>query len=276
MQMLKSKLRTAVSIFSTYKNWWKWFFFYFFKKHARGETVLLRTRNPRASFLIKNDGEGWMMADEVWRVKVYTKYRGIRRGDYVVDIGANVGLFSIFAALSEKDVLVYAYEPMEEAFKIFKANVQINNLESKVFLFKKGVGQARRRAMLYKSEGKFGSASIFKENLVVFDHRSKKEIFIPEDKIKSEIVEIIDANSIWKNNGHFNFVKMDCEGAEYEILESLGNSVRRIEHFAIEYHKGYQWLKDFFLKKGFRVDEICPSANPRFGIIYATNKNFRQ
>src|SRR5438093_401605 len=55
--------------------------------------------------------------DEIWVREFYTPrpYR-VQRGDVVIDIGANVGVFALYAATRAADVNVYAYEPFPDSF----------------------------------------------------------------------------------------------------------------------------------------------------------------
>lgn len=62
----------------------------------------------------------------------------IRPGDVVVDVGANIGLFSIFCALEAPDVHLYAFEPVPELFALLERNV--GEYCDDAFLFNAGLG----------------------------------------------------------------------------------------------------------------------------------------
>src|SRR5215831_13569007 len=53
-------------------------------------------------------------------------YGEIPRGSTIVDLGANIGTFAIYAATSATNVLVHAYEPAAEFFRLLQANVGLN------------------------------------------------------------------------------------------------------------------------------------------------------
>ena len=69
-------------------------------------------------------------------------------------------------------------------------------------------------------------------------------------------------------------LKLDCEGAEYEILlNSSDDTLRRISGVAIEYHLGLndgtpQHLGEFLSKKGFDVT-VLPPRSEEDGYMYA-------
>ena len=55
---------------------------------------------------------------EIWQKQLYTKKYQIREGDIIVDIGANIGVFSLWAA--KQGAKVFAVEPNPEAFNYLK------------------------------------------------------------------------------------------------------------------------------------------------------------
>lgn len=64
---------------------------------------------------------------EVYFDKIYTKYFDVDEGDIVVDIGANIGAFSIYVA--KKAEKVFSFESSEN-FKYLKENITLNNAEN--------------------------------------------------------------------------------------------------------------------------------------------------
>jgi hypothetical protein len=75
-----------------------------------------------------------------------------------------------------------------------------------------------------------------------------------------------------------DFLKVDCEGAEYDILMGAdGGTLDRIAHMSIEYHDGVTALSGAALAawlegRGFRVRRIPNPAYPRtLGWLFATN-----
>ena len=62
------------------------------------------------------------------------------RGDsVVVDLGASIGTFAIYAATSAPNVRVYAYEPMPDFFRLMQANISLNGLDASVTCFNMAV-----------------------------------------------------------------------------------------------------------------------------------------
>ena len=78
-----------------------------------------------------------------------------------------------------------------------------------------------------------------------------------------------------------DFLKMDCEGSEYEIIFGASDHIlRRIKHIYLEYHDGFtsyshKDLADFLQKKGFRVELLPNCAHHELGLLYAFNTQFQ-
>ena len=59
-------------------------------------------------------------------LSIYSKY--LKKGDIIIDVGANIGLYSIIAEkFIGKNGKIYAFEPSEEVFLKFKKNIKLNN-----------------------------------------------------------------------------------------------------------------------------------------------------
>ena len=81
-------------------------------------------------------------------------------------------------------------------------------------------------------------------------------------------VEII--NILNENKDKKVIVKMDCEGAEYEILDNLYKSgvINKIDVILLEWHdKGFKLIEDILLKSGF--DFFAKDFSPVAGMVYA-------
>jgi len=135
----------------------------------------------------------------------------------VVDIGAHIGGTAILCA--SRGAKVYAYEPEKENFNLLSENVKINGLEDKIKCIKKGVGLPANRTLFLK-QGNSGMATL--------------------DKIseKSQMVEIIPIEEVFEDIPHCDFLKIDCEGAEYEFI--FDTPFEKIDQISMELHTGKQ------------------------------------
>ena len=93
---------------------------------------------------------------------------------------------------------------------------------------------------------------------------------------KEEIVEKISFKNFLKTTRQIDFLKIDCEGAEYEILFSLSKKeLHKIKKISMEAHNYGKYtgedLARFLQKNNFKVKLIHDGK--MFGRIYAINKN---
>jgi len=179
----------------------------------------------------------------------------IKNGDIVVDLGANIGYYTlILAQLVGKSGHVYAFEPEPSNFEILSKNVKENKHDN-VTLVQKAVSDKNSKIKLYVS----------KRNLA--SHR----IFDAEDKRKSIEVDVTTLDEYFqKSKKPIKFIKMDVEGAEgatilgaSKIIEDSKNLVIMMEYFP-------KWIKKF----GDIPEEILKSlVGKKFKLFNINKKN---
>lgn len=184
---------------------------------------------------------------------------GIRDGDTVIDIGAHIGTFTVYAAKLAGRGAVYSFEPHPENFRLLKKNVSLNGLKN-VRLSRTGVSGGGGECALFTDEENTGGHSIY--------GKGGRQLRIR----CTTLSDILSSNSI----DSCDFLKMDCEGAEYGILFGTPpECFDRIRKMVLEYHeyffgrKRLRHLVIFLGKMGFRVS-VRPITK-RQGIIYARN-----
>lgn len=160
----------------------------------------------------------WEPGETFWFVK------SLKKGDTVVDIGANVGYYTLIAAKIVGDEgRVYAFEPDPEAFALLQANVRVNGLTN-VVLEQKAVSNEQGVLKLYLAEKNRG------------DHR----IYQPKEGPKRDFVEVeaVSLDDYFEDyDGDISLIKIDTQGAEGVIFEGLTGIARRNDgiRFTIEW-----------------------------------------
>jgi len=88
-------------------------------------------------------------------------YCKIKTGDYVLDLGANLGLFSLFASrVVGSNGQIFAFEPNKTASNFLAKNLQLNNLEN-VKIFNDAVGDKKEEVFFnFDQEDTYGSSHI--------------------------------------------------------------------------------------------------------------------
>jgi|694.fasta_scaffold20099_21 FkbM family methyltransferase len=148
----------------------------------------------------------------------------IEEGDVVVDIGANIGMFSR-RALEGGASRVIAFEPMTDTFSCLLDNsfpqiechkLAISSKISKLEMF---------RLETIKNLG--GGTSLYLPG---------REKFGVEEVLAISLKDLMSTGII---PGHIDFLKIDCEGGEYEIIDTLDEEMLgRISKISMEYHAG--------------------------------------
>jgi FkbM family methyltransferase len=204
-------------------------------------------------FIVRPFTHDRCIIDEIFVNKVYTPDPTfeVRSGDVVVDIGAHIGVFTIFAA--RRGCEVYCYEPLPENFALLKLNVHLNNLNDRVRMFQ--LALAGTRGLLPLRVSARGLASF----------RLQGE--------RRTIVRAILLEDVINNVGRVDFLKMDVEGAEREIFlrnDLNKNVLHVISRIAMECHslRDTIGIKDLLKSNGFAVS-IRKGGHPSLFYIYA-------
>ncbi len=175
--------------------------------------------------------------DEVWNRHCYDESAYLERGATVLDIGANQGVFSIYAA--EKGCEVYGYEPCSLNYDILRKNIDENRLHGRVKLFNIAVSDNNSSLDIYipETEHCVSSGMVTTKKGLIEGIKNKTAV-----SVSMQSVACITLDNIIKQlvNREDIFLKIDCEGAEYDILKGLSPEMaRHIKYVAMELHESY-------------------------------------
>lgn len=133
----------------------------------------------------------------------------LKKGSNVVDVGANVGLHSLYAGLLIGDKgRLHCFEPNSRLFGILKDNIESNGFTERTSMYKKAVSDYTGEQTFYIYEG-HASMSGFMSEHTDFDYARKEEI-----------VEVIPLDSVDEIiNNPVDLLKIDVEGYEYDVLK---------------------------------------------------------
>lgn len=163
--------------------------------------------------------------------------------DVIIDIGSHIGLFAIYISQFNKNGKILCYEPYDENYKILLENIENNNFKN-IFTFNKAVSKKNGEIFLYINKDTAANN--------IYD-KSSNFIKVNSTTLK----EIIDSNHIEK----CELLKLDCEGAEYEILMNLDpNIFKKINNIIMECHFvetefiQFTNLKKFLIEMNYNVE----------------------
>mgnify|MGYP001168166751 FL=1 len=193
----------------------------------------------------------------------------IKKNNTVIDIGAHIGYFTIYAAKNAYQGIIYSIEPYRESFEILKKNLKLNNLTN-VKPFHAAISKATAQVTLYIDKNNQIGNSIFRTDETT--ESEKVDSFSLGDFVKKNKIEKID------------FLKIDCEGAEFEILLNLDKELmKNINRISAEVHENSNTdsidkLVDFLSKNNFGVSisNLLDDSTTKLSMLYAENKEFRE
>ena len=121
-----NKIQLALKAREKFTNWHISVNLYF--KKIKDEHVILETKN-NIKIKIRTDSTDIMQLATVWLAEDYkiTDF-SINDNDIIIDIGAHIGLFSLFASQYCKKGKIYCFEPIKENYDILTENIDLNKL----------------------------------------------------------------------------------------------------------------------------------------------------
>jgi FkbM family methyltransferase len=207
----------------------------------------LRTWNG-VKFKVLNLNSNLYTVLEVWYEGVYGDLSELstKKSPVVIDIGANIGAFSMFALKRLHQPRIYAYEPEKNNFELLCNSIELNNSRDLVFPFKQAV---------YGHEGKMNLS-------IAGESSGKNSIELDQHSGKSEQVYCTTLSLIFKDNGisFCDLLKIDCEGSEYELLLNTPRDIfKKIGMIILEWHivknHSIDELISFLENTGFMIEK---------------------
>ena len=202
-----------------------------------GGLTTYRLRNGQA-ITLRDDGR--FILNEIYLDRVYdVPGTDISSCRSVLDIGANVGIFALYMATRAPKATIHCFEPESSNFEILQRNLTCAGIRA----------TACKLAM---------SASSGAGYLGLQSSSVEYSLGGPDDH--SEIVECVDWDDVSRLAGVdcFDFVKMDIEGAEREILTACSDAqLLQMRVLSLEWHhsrKELEALADRFRGLGFNAE----------------------
>ena len=209
----------------------------------------------------------------------------IRPTDNVVDIGANMGIFALWAARQANPGKVLAIEPTS-AIDVLRLNIERNGLTNVITV----QSAAGRQGDLFEIVTYPGFNIVnhhsdwrpkrWTKFFIWLLYRKYQTAPVVERASVKSLRRMLDENGIER----VNYLKCDCEGGEYEILRGLdGETFSRIDKIAMEFHEYMPGqhrseLIDILNRHEFEV-EVHKSwfeyTFMKYGMLWATRKQVR-
>jgi len=178
----------------------------------------------------------------------------IEKSHCILDIGAHIGCFAIYCNALNSKALVFSYEPAPDNFSALKEHLKINHVHN----------------VKIKNVAVAAESGVRGFNLSEDSHNHS--FFVEGSEVK---VQCLGVEQLLSKFERVDLMKLDCEGAEFEILEAFTDEdFFKVKNFYIEYHEfqdGMSSLKlaDLLRKNGYNVESAKSHYDKRMGFLLA-------
>lgn len=137
----------------------------------------------------------------------------LKKGDVVVDVGANIGLFSlILSDLVEESGKVYSFEPISLLHKKLNNNINLNGIRN-VTTIERGIGDRESEIEIFLNPEQSGLSSV---------------VVKPGDKFVSQKIKLTTLDKYFiTRKEKISFIKIDTEGYEPRVLRGAKELINR-------------------------------------------------
>jgi FkbM family methyltransferase len=146
-------------------------------------------------------------------------------GQTVIDVGASVGKFSLFAA-SKQAKIVKSIEPNPETYAVLEKNVRINGVKN-IRAINAAIGNGHFKTEIFVPYTFTGTASLLSNWEDRFEKRRYKVDVVPLDDISKDLDTV-------------DWLLIDVEGYELDVLMGGNETLRKTERIIIEISDGNQ------------------------------------
>lgn len=163
---------------------------------------------------------------------------------FFIDIGANQGEFSIYAASVLKTGKVFSFEPVKKQASYFKQNVILNNF-SNIQLFEYGLSNVIGEFPIYTSNSAELHSGIHEGLSTLYKTDTRGDF---EQNVQLKVFDTEFANTFTR----MDFIKIDIEGAELFALKGMMNHLKKFKPAILIEING-----DTFSAAGYSTKEMC-------------------
>jgi FkbM family methyltransferase len=234
------------------------------RRQTAVETVRLRGRGLQ--FKVRGAMDIWSIKETFLDRFYETRGFAVQPGWKVVDIGAGIGEYPVYVAVMQPGGRVFAFEPYPQSFALMQENIRLNALTN-VEAFDRAIAASTGELVLDLTGG---------EPLQFQSHAA--DVTPLEKGLTVQALSLSDAFAMLELDS-CDLLKLDCEGAEYEILLGAPQPVlEHIQRIVMEYHDNtvpynHTDLKRFLSERGYRVDTFPNPVHAHLGYLRAIRTN---
>lgn len=141
---------------------------------------------------------------------------------YIIDCGANIGLSVIYLKRLFPDSTILAFEPDESNYQILEKNIASFHLDN----------------VLLKKE------AVWIDDTVLSFANTNTQMSKIDTSPNNNTIQVKAVRLKNLLNRKVDFLKIDIEGAEFEVMKDIDNSLQNVHHLFVEYHGTFRQNKE--------------------------------
>jgi len=204
----------------------------------RGVTYLIR----RYVYKDITSGPLLQFVSEPVEFKIFAKILKVLRKPVVVDVGAYIGAYTLVAC--KEGARVIALEPDPDNYNVLRSNIELNGCTDKVKPLMIAAGSKEGLLPLYK--GRYSDTS----SIVRGFHEATSEV---KTYVRVDTLDNILAREGLALDSRIDYLKIDVEGAEVDVLKGAEETLKRTRYLQVEvFDHNLNEVKMMLRKYGFR------------------------
>ncbi len=250
-------------------------FFSLFDKFEKSSYETTKIQGKNIKFFIPNKIIDWriksLFAKEPETINWINNFKN--KKIIFWDVGANIGIYSIYAACIHPDIEIVSFEPSTSNLRVLSRNISINKFENKIKINQCALSDKKNVFEMF-NETEFKEGYSMNSFAYETDFEGKKIIPKQNYKIFGTSIDYLIENQILEIP---NYVKIDVDGIEHKILQGASKLLNndKVESILIEINENYlEQLNlvnnimskyDFILKSKVK---LADEKNKKFSKMY--------
>ena len=257
----------------------------------------LKFNQETVQFFYRGDDD-MSVIEEFFVDKMYRSTESLiqKTNNPILDIGAHIGCFSVYARKLNSVSPIIAIEPEPNNFELLKENLKINHCKDVITKQVALVSQShpeRIRRLGEEVEGSFTPRDLSTSFTPIVVHSAQDDVkkttlYLNKDshnhstfyETKESIsVSALNLEELIKKNKleKIGILKIDIEGEEFSVIKNIKpDTWKLIENIILEYHdfrgNDHNDLENIIHSKGFSIEHFPNYYDKRFGLLICRNK----
>ncbi|MFA7653725.1 MAG: FkbM family methyltransferase [Candidatus Magasanikbacteria bacterium] len=236
------------------------------------ENIILKFEKSEFKLSLRGEADTSVMR-EIFKLREYRRAEEVikQAQDPILDVGAHAGFFSLYCRALNPVVKILGLEPEKNNLEFFAKHLKNNKIKDVAIIAGALAGKTGERVLKISSDS---------HNHRLNDNRLP-EVFLSkagyrdETEVKVRVFSLFDLCRLHKIK-KLSLIKMDIEGGEFEVFESLmSEDYLLFQSIILEYHNNidhYQIIENKLRVNGFGVQVFPSKFDKTMGFIFASNK----